>query len=218
MKFFLDTANVAAITSALQTGLLSGITTNPTLLSKEPRNPIDVIQDIAALNNFDVSVEITTTDPALAYKQAYDIAHIARNIVVKIPCYKALLPVIAQLAKEGIPLNITLVFSVTQALCMAKLGAKYVSPFIGRLEDIDSDGMKLLADIKKVYNNYQFRTQILAASIRSVKHVDTAAQLGIDIATLPMEIFEKLVDHPLTTEGIERFEKDWKNLGIKKFP
>ena len=219
MKLFLDTAHVDDILRVKKTGLLDGITTNPTHLSKESKNTTALVKEIATLMYpHDVSVEVTENNPETAYRQAYEISSLAPNIVVKIPCHTSYLTIINRLAQEGIPLNITLLFSAAQGLCMAKLGVKYISPFVGRLEDTDSDGIGLLKDLKNILCAYDFKTQILAASLRSVSHVHQAALSGADVATIPVKIFDQLLEHPLTDAGMHLFAKDWKKLDIKKFP
>ena len=218
MKFFLDTANLEALTKAKKTGLIDGVTTNPTHLSKEGKGS-QLIKQIATLfPHCDISVEITEKSPENVYKQAKEIAQLAPNIVVKIPCYKEYLPIIHKLAKEGTPLNITLLFSVVQGLCMAKLHVKYISPFVGRLDDIDVDGIQLIRELRKVLDTYTYTTQLLAASLRSTHHIRDSALAGADIATLPVKLFNKMLDHPLTDKGMILFDEDWQKLGIKKFP
>jgi transaldolase len=218
MKFFLDTANFEALNKAKKTGLIQGVTTNPTHLSKEGEG-VELVKKIAALlPNCDISVEVTEKTPEAIYNQAKEIANLAPNIVVKIPCYNEYVPVIHTLVQEGIPLNITLLFSVVQGLCMAKLQVKYISPFIGRLDDIDTDGMQLVQDLRTILDTYCFKTQILAASLRSIPDIHQAALAGADIATLPVTIYENMLDHPLTDKGMKLFDQDWQKLGIKKFP
>jgi transaldolase len=219
MKFFLDTAHLESLKKAFTTGLLNGVTTNPTLLSKEHANPTELIQKIAVIHpSLEISVEVTENDPHAVYTQAHALAELAPNIIVKIPSKQDYLPVIHKLVQEGITLNITLLFSLVQGIAMAKLGVRYVSPFIGRLDDIDTEGMQLVADLRQVFDHYGFTTKILAASIRSVRHIHEAALQGADCITMPVTLFESLLEHPLTSAGIERFEKDWKSLDITKFP
>ena len=228
MKIFLDTANLEDIKIAKKNNLINGVTTNPTHISKELSNInnkdikksiIKLIKDIAAVVAPDpVSVEITELEPKNIYEQAKRSSDIASNIVVKIPCYKEYISVINNLVKENIALNITLMFSLTQALLMSKLEVNYISPFIGRLNDIDSDGIKLIYDIKSMINKYQFKTQIIAASLRSIKDLSQIILSGVDIVTLPNDLLNKMIDHPLTNIGIKIFENDWKNLKINNFP
>jgi transaldolase len=218
MKFFLDTAHYESIENALKTGLVDGVTTNPTLLSKEGNDPTELVKKIAALPLDAVSVEVTEHEPEKIYKQAHRIADLGSNIVVKVPCAPQYLSVINKLSSEGVPLNITLVFSMLQGLCMARLGVKYVSPFIGRLDDIDSQGIQVLYDLKEIFSTYEFKTKILAASIRTVSHIHAAALAGVDCATVPLTLFELLTAHPLSEKGIALFERDWQKLPISEFP
>lgn len=223
MHIFLDTADLASIEQAIKTGLISGITTNPTLLSKVGCNNstemVKLLKKICEiLDPFDVSIEVTEQEPQAVYEQAKRIADIAPNVVVKIPCSNAYLEVIDKLVQDGIAINITLIFSFVQGLLMCKLGVKYISPFIGRLDDIDTNGLELIEDLKTGIDNYGFETAILAASMRNIRHVHQVALLGADIATIPVDLFEQLLEHPLTANGIKKFESDWKKLGITQFP
>ena len=218
MKFFLDTANLEALTKAKQTGLIDGVTTNPTHLSREGEGTELIKKITTLLPHCDISVEVTEKSPEAVYNQAKELANLAPNIVVKIPCHKDYVSVIHTLVQEGIPLNITLVFSVVQGLCMAKLNVKYISPFIGRLDDIDCDGMQLVRDLREVLDTYDYKTELLAASLRSIPHITESALAGADIATLPVNLFNKMLDHPLTDKGIKLFDEDWQKLNIKKFP
>lgn len=220
MKIFLDTAHIKDIAKWVDTGLVDGITTNPTLISKEKGDAKKLIKDICTLlNGGDVSVEVTEKDPNKVYKQAKEIAKIAKNVVVKIPCHPNYFAVIKKLTDEEINLNITLIFSLLQGLMMCKLGVKYISPFIGRLDDINIDGMELVADLRQMIDEFVFlNTKIIAASIRHVRHFHEAAMIGSDIATVPVSVFEKAMHHPLTDQGITKFLEDWKKLDIKNFP
>lgn len=220
MKLFLDSVDIDAIRRWAVTPLIDGITTNPTLLSKEPgKEPKDLIKEIcAAMGERDVSVEVTERDPRALYEQALKIADLAENVVVKIPCVREYVSVIEKLVNEGISINITLLFSAAQALMMAKLGVAYVSPFIGRLDDIDADGLQLINDIREIYDTYEYETEILAASIRSVRNMSEVALRGADVATVPVPIFEKAFEHPLTQKGLDQFLSDWKALGKQSFP
>lgn len=219
MKIFLDTANLEGIKKWAATGLIDGVTTNPTHLSKEGRNPKDQILAIcAALPEGEISVEVTEDDPDIVYKQAKDIASLANNILVKIPCHHKYYQVIKRLADEEIPLNITLVFTLIQGLMMCKLGVRYISPFIGRWDDIDVDGIELLPEMREMIDDYGFDTGILAASLRHVRHVHDAILAGVDAATVPLSIFEKMIEHPLTDQGMQTFKADWAKLGIRQFP
>ena len=219
MKLFLDTADIPSITKWINKGIIDGITTNPTLLSKEDSDPTVGVQKIAQLlGERDVSVEVTETDPDAIYQQAKKIASLATNIVVKIPCCVDYYHVIQKLVQEGIALNITLVFSVFQGFAMCKLGVKYISPFIGRLDDIDEDGMYLVHELRIVIDQYEYQTQLLAASLRSVSHLHDVLIAGADVATVTIAVLEKAVKHPLTDAGMKKFLDDWHKLGVKKFP
>ncbi|MBA2306987.1 fructose-6-phosphate aldolase, partial [Candidatus Dependentiae bacterium] len=193
MKLFLDTAHLPTIKKGLETGLIEGITTNPTLLSKEGDAITDLLKEICStMEPYDVSVEVTQRDPKALYAQARRIADLASNVVVKVPCLPEYTPLIKQLVQEGIAVNITLIFSAVQGLLMAKLGVKYISPFVGRLDDIDINGIDLVRDLKKIQDTYGFKTQLLAASLRSPLHVHDAALAGADVATLPPTLFDLL--------------------------
>ena len=219
MKIFLDTANLEGIKKWSSTGLIDGVTTNPTHLSKEGKNPKDQVLAICAvLPEGEISVEVTEQDPDAVYKQAKDIAALAENIIVKIPCHKDYYHVISRLVQEEVPLNITLVFTLVQGLMMAKLGVRYISPFIGRLDDIDADGIQLLPELREMVDEYGYDTGILAASLRHVRHVHDAILAGADVATVTPALFEKMIEHPLTDQGIKLFKADWEKLGIKQFP
>jgi transaldolase len=219
MKIFLDTADYAAIKEWSTTGVLDGVTTNPTHLSKEGKNPTERILEICSLlPDGVISVEVVETDPDAVYKQARAIFDLADNIAVKIPCHKDYYAVIKRLVQEKVPLNITLVFSLAQGLMMSKLGVDYISPFVGRLDDSGSDGMELIVQLRCMLNRYQFSTQLLAASIRDVAHFANSVLAGADVATVPVEVLEKVVKHPLTDKGMVQFIEDWKKLGIKQFP
>lgn len=219
MKIFLDTANLEGIKKWAMTGLIDGVTTNPTHLSKEGGNPKEQILAIcAALPEGEISVEVTEQDPDAVYKQAKDIAALAENIVVKIPCHHNYYQVIRRLAHEEIPLNITLVFSLVQGLMMCKLGVRYISPFVGRLDDIDVDGIEVLPEMREMVDEYGFDTGILAASLRGVRHMHEAILAGADAATISLPVFEKMIEHPLTDQGIKTFSADWAKLGVRQFP
>ncbi|MCL4361851.1 fructose-6-phosphate aldolase [Candidatus Dependentiae bacterium] len=220
MKIFLDTANIDDIKKWAPSGLIHGITTNPTHLSKfAKKNPVEHIKEICSImSGYDVSVEVTEKDPKDVYDQAKKIGTLADNVIVKIPCKEEYVAVIKNLVQEGIAINITLLFSLPQALLMSKLGVKYISPFVGRLDDIDVDGMELISDIRMMIDTYDFKTQLLAASLRHIRHVHETILRGADIATMPVKIFEEMFAHPLTDRGIEIFDNDWKKLGIKQFP
>lgn len=219
MKIFLDTANLDAIKKWADTGLINGVTTNPTHLSKEKNDPKNQVLAIcAALPNGEISVEITEKEPEAVYKQARTIAALAKNIVVKVPCHKDYYAVIHRLVKDGVPINVTLVFTLIQGLMMCKLGVKYISPFVGRLDDIDSDGIQLLYDLRDMVDEYDYKTEILAASLRHTQHVHDAIRAGSDVVTVSPAVFEQIIEHPLTNAGIAQFDADWKKLGINVFP
>lgn len=212
MKFFLDTANLAQIQEAASWGILDGVTTNPSLVSKE-KEPFEVlIKKICDIVPGPVSVESVSNSADDIIAEARELAKLADNVVVKVPICVEGLKAIKVLAQEGIPVNTTLIFSPMQALMAAKAGSRYVSPFVGRLDDISHQGMDLVDQIITIYNNYGFETEIIVASIRHPLHVVEAALMGADIATLPFSSFEKLVKHPLTDIGIERFLKDWEKV------
>lgn len=212
MKLFLDTASVAEIRTMWEVGILDGVTTNPSLVAKEGRRFEDVLREICALGVPSVSAEVVATDVAGMLKEGRHLRELHPAIYVKVPMTQAGLQATRTLAKEGTRVNMTLVFSANQALLAAKVGAAYVSPFIGRLDDQGQDGMELIRDIVTIYRNYHFRTEVLVASVRHPVHVLEAARAGADIATLPYAVMEKLVQHPLTTLGLERFLKDWEKV------
>lgn len=219
MKLFLDTADIQLIKNWGPTRLIDGVTTNPTHLSKEGRNPLEVIKKICALlPEGDISVEVTETDSQAVYQQAHAIAALAKNIVVKIPCHQTYYPVIARLVADDVRLNITLVFSLSQALCMAKLGVEYISPFIGRLDDTGVDGIILLQDICRLMMMHGFESQILAASLRTVQKAEAALMAGAHVITVPAEVLQGMTQHRLTDMGMAQFDQDWKRIGIKQFP
>jgi transaldolase len=219
MKIFLDTANLENIKKWMATGLVDGITTNPSHLSKEGGDTKKLILDICnTVKNGPVSVEVTETEPDAVYAQAREIAKIASNVVVKIPCHRDYYPVIKRLVDDGVPLNITLVFTVVQGLMMCKLGVRYISPFVGRWDDIDVDGSQVLYEMRAVIDQYDFSTQILAASLRHVRHLHEALLAGADIATVPVDVLSKATENLLTDQGMAKFNADWQKLGIRKFP
>ncbi len=219
MKLFLDTADVEALGSWSSTGLIDGVTTNPTHLAKAGKDPKKRILEICSLlPDGEISVEVTEQKPEKVYNQAKEIAALADNILVKIPCHKDYYPIIAELVDEGVKLNITLVFSLIQSLFMCKLGVAYISPFIGRWDDIDVEGKDLLFEIRSMIDDYAFETQLLAASVRGVRHLHEAILAGADVATVPLNVLEKVTKHSLTDEGIATFNADWATLKVKKFP
>lgn len=212
MKFFLDTANVEQIRAAHEMGLLDGVTTNPSLVAKEGREFRSLLTEICEITSAPVSAEVVSTDAAGMVKEARELAKLADNIVVKLPIIPEGLKALNICRAEGITVNMTLCFQPNQALCVAKAGATYCSPFIGRLDDVGEDGMELVRTLRQIYDNYGFATQILAASLRHPKHVVEAALAGADVATMPFAVFQRLLDHPLTDVGLDRFLADWKKL------
>jgi transaldolase len=210
MKFFLDTANLDEIRRVASWGILDGVTTNPTLVSKESGSFEDLIREICRIVPGPVSAEAVATEADAIVPEARRLAGIAPNVVVKIPVGLEGLKATRILAGEKIAVNMTLVFSASQALLAAKAGARYVSPFIGRLDDVSEDGMGLIEEIAVIFENYGFETEIIVASVRHPRHVVEAALLGASIATIPYAVMEKLARHPLTDAGIERFLSDWK--------
>ncbi len=219
MKIFLDTAQVDIIRQYMSTGLIDGVTTNPSLLSKVGGDPRLVVQQIIQLlPEGDVSVEVTTKEPQEVYNQARAIAALAPNVLVKIPCHQRYYPMIHKLAQEGIRINITLLFNLSQALMMCKLGVEYISLIVGRLDDVNNDGIAVAADVRAMLDQYGFQTQLLLASIRSVVRAHDAIAVGADAMTIPPSVFEAMMQHSLTDRGIAVFEADWKKLGISQFP
>jgi transaldolase len=215
MKIFLDTADLGEIRRAAAAGLIDGITTNPSLLATAAgdRSPRELFREICEVVNGPVSAEVVATDTAGMIREGTELADIHDHIVVKLPLTEAGLGACRVLHGEGIRTNVTLCFSVPQALLAAKAGATYISPFVGRLDDIGHDGMELIGQIRQVYDNYALDTEILAASLRHTRHVVEAMTLGADVATLPSKVLWQLLQHPLTDSGLERFLADWKSLG-----
>lgn len=209
MKFFIDTANIEEIREAYSMGMVDGVTTNPSLIAKEGRNFETIIREICEIVDGPISAEVISLDFEGMLKEARHLAAIHRNIVVKIPMTVEGIKATRVLSMEGIDTNVTLVFSPLQALMAAKAGATYVSPFIGRLDDISVDGMALIEQIVQIYQNYSFHTQIIVASVRNPLHVLDAAMLGADIATIPFNVLAKFASHPLTDKGIQSFLSDW---------
>ncbi|MGY5141042.1 MAG: fructose-6-phosphate aldolase [Candidatus Nitrosopumilus sp. Bin_571-38] len=213
MKIFLDTANLESIKKFNDMGLLDGITTNPSLMSKEGGNPKDAMEEITKIIKGDVSLEVISTEYSGMMEEGKRLRQYGDNVVVKVPMTPDGLKACRSFSSEGIPVNVTLIFSANQALLAAKSGAKYVSPFIGRLDDIGQDGMKLIQDIKDIFKNYpELKTQILVASIRHPVHVVDAAKIGADVVTLPPAVLDKMMLHPLTKIGLENFLADWDKL------
>ena len=215
MKFFVDTADIAAIAELNDLGMVDGVTTNPSLILKSGRDIIEVTREIAELVEGPVSAEVVALDAEAMIAEGRKLAAIAPNIAVKLPLTWDGLKACKVLSGDGFMVNVTLCFSANQALLAAKAGATFISPFIGRLDDINLDGMDLIADIRTIYDNYGFETQILAASIRSVNHVLDCARIGADVMTAPPEVIKKLASHPLTDKGLETFLKDWEKTGQK---
>lgn len=215
MRIFLDTANYNDIKKWVATGLIDGVTTNPTHLSKEGADIKKNLLDICAMVEGDVSIEVVEKSPEAVYQQAHEIAKLADNVVVKIPFNVMYLPTIKKLVEEEIRLNITLIFSALQALMMYKLGVYIISPFVGRIDDTGVDGMELVAECMDIKNMYDYETDVLAASIRTLAHWKQSALVGADIVTLPPSLFEKAMHHPLTEQGIAMFDADWKKLDKK---
>jgi transaldolase len=213
MKFFVDTADVAEIRELAETGLLDGVTTNPSLIMKAGRPIADVIAEICDITPGPVSAEVAAIDLDGMLNEGRKLAAIARNVAVKVPLTLDGLKACRKLADDGRMVNVTLCFTANQALLAAKAGATFISPFIGRLDDIGIDGMELIGEIRAIYDNYDFGTQILAASIRTPNHVKLSAIAGADVATVPPAVLKSLVKHPLTDKGLEAFLADWKKTG-----
>jgi transaldolase len=215
VKFFLDTANLDEIREAASMGILDGVTTNPSLIAKEGAKFKERIVEICEIVQGPVSAEVTATDTEGMCSQGRELAKLHPWVVVKIPIIKAGLKAVKLLVGEGIKINATLCFSPSQALLVAKAGATYVSPFLGRLDDISHVGMDLVRDIVTIYRNYSFKTQVLAASLRHPLHVVDAAKAGADVATMPYKVFEQLLKHPLTDKGLDQFLKDWEKAKVQ---
>jgi transaldolase len=212
MKIFLDTANVASIEKYNELGVVDGITTNPTLLSKEKGNPIKTMKKIVEIMKGPVSLEVVAIDYDKMLEESLKLAKYGENVVVKIPMTMDGLKVVHSLTKKGIKTNVTLIFSANQALLAAKAGATYVSPFIGRLDDIGAEGLNLVSEIVQIFASYDISTQLLVASVRHPLHVIEAAKMGADVVTLPPDILDKMIRHPLTDKGLDSFLSDWKKL------
>ncbi|MCS7171131.1 MAG: fructose-6-phosphate aldolase [Aquificaceae bacterium] len=217
MQFFLDTGHVEEIKQALEWGILDGVTTNPSLISKTGRPFLDVAKEILQLVDGPVSLETVSRDAEGMVKEGKMLAELGDNVVVKIPMTPEGMKAVQILESEGIPTNVTLVFSPTQALIAAKAGASFVSPFVGRVDDVSNDGMKLIREIKQIFDNYEIDTEIIVASVRHPMHVVEAALIGADICTMPFEVLKRLFQHPLTDKGIELFLKDWEKVPGKPF-
>ncbi|MBC7466039.1 MAG: fructose-6-phosphate aldolase [Bdellovibrio sp.] len=211
MKFFIDSADINEIKLANERGWVDGVTTNPTLIAKSGRNFEEVIKEICKLTKGPVSAEVISLNAEEMFSEGKNLAKWADNVVVKIPMCEDGMIAVKKLTAEGIKTNVTLVFSQVQALLAAKAGATMVSPFVGRLDDIGANGMAMVGDIVQMYQNYDFATEVLVASIRSPIHIQDAALMGADIATIPFKVMQQMTGHPLTTKGIEMFMADWKN-------
>ncbi len=212
MKFFIDTANIDEIKEAAALGVLDGVTTNPSLVSKEGKDFRKLLDEILKIVDGPVSAEVISTDYEGILKEGRDLAKIHKNIVVKIPLIKEGLKACKTLTSEGIKVNVTLCFSPTQAILAAKAGATYISPFVGRLDDISTSGMDLISQIVQIYRNYNYKTEVLVASVRHPLHVVEAALIGADVCTIPFNVIKKMFNHPLTDIGLEKFLGDWKKL------
>ncbi len=215
MKFFIDTANIDEIKEAASLGVLDGVTTNPSLVAKEGKNFRELLDEIIKIVDGPISAEVIATDYDGMLKEAHELAAIHKNIVVKIPLIKEGLKAVKTLSDEGINTNVTLCFSASQALLAAKAGATYISPFVGRLDDISISGMDLISQIVQIYSNYNYQTEVLVASIRHPLHLVEAALMGADVCTIPFAVINKLFNHPLTDIGIDNFLSDWKKLDKK---
>jgi transaldolase len=212
MKFFIDTANIDEIKEAAAMGLLDGVTTNPSLVAKEGKDFRKLLNEILEVVDGPISAEVVSTNYEGILKEARELAAIHKNIVVKIPLIQQGIKAVKTLSVEGIKTNVTLCFSASQAILAAKAGATYVSPFVGRLDDISHSGMQLIEQIVTIYNNYGFETQVLVASIRHPLHLVEAAEIGAHVATIPFNVIKRLFHHPLTDSGLEKFLSDWKTL------
>ena len=218
MKFFLDTADINEIREAMEWGLLDGVTTNPSLVAKTGLTFDQILRDIVKIVPGPVSAEVTALDKQGMLDQAHQYADIASNIVIKVPLIPEGLKAVKTLTEEGLKTNVTLCFSSVQALLAAKAGATYISPFVGRLDDIGHEGMETIREIRAIYDNYKYATQILVASARGPLHVRDAAIIGADVVTIPFKVFEMLAKHPLTTSGLNQFLEDWKKVPQDKKP
>ena len=215
MKFFVDTAEVDAIAELNDLGMVDGVTTNPSLILKSGRDILEVTKEIAEMVDGPVSAEVVALKADDMIAEGRELAKIAKNIAIKVPLTWDGLKACNVLTNEGNMVNVTLCFSANQALLAAKAGATFISPFIGRLDDINLDGMQVIADIRQIYDNYNFKTEILAASIRSVNHAFEAARIGSDVMTAPPDVIKKMAQHPLTDKGLDAFLKDWAKTGQK---
>ena len=208
MEFFLDTGIISEIKEAVSLGIIDGVTTNPSLIAKTGRNQIDVIKEICGIIDGPISAEVIATDVEGMIREGEELAQIHKNVVIKLPLTEAGISACKYFSKKGIKTNVTLCFSMNQALLAAKAGATYISPFIGRLDDIGQNGLDLITEIRQMYDIYGFKTKILAASIRNVTHVREAALIGADVGTMPLSVIRSMYKHPLTTAGLETFLSD----------
>ncbi len=215
MKFFIDSANLSEIKEAKAQGLIDGVTTNPSLVAKEGREFRKLIHEICEVVDGPVSAEVVSTEEEGMIKEARELVKIHKHVVVKIPMIPEGLKAVRRLSQEGIKINVTLIFSPTQALLAAKAGATYVSPFVGRLDDVSEIGMKLIEQIVTIFHNYDFKTQVLVASVRNPVHVVEAALMGADVATMPFAVIQQLAKHPLTDIGLKKFLADWEKMQQK---
>ncbi len=212
MKLFIDTANVDEIRDIAEWGVVDGVTTNPSLIAKEKRDFKEVVTEITGIVDGPISAEVVSLKHDEMVEEAKELAKIHKNIIIKVPMTEEGLIAVKELHAMGIKTNVTLVFTSTQALLAAKAGASYVSPFLGRLDDISTNGLNLIEEIMDIFNNYDYDTEVIAASIRHPMHVVECARLGCDIATVPYKVFKQMLHHPLTDSGIERFLKDWESV------
>ena len=215
MKFFIDTANIAEIREANALGVLDGVTTNPSLVAKEGKEFIPLLKEICEIVDGPISAEVVSTDCEGILKEGRELAKLHKNIVVKVPLIKEGLKAVKVFSSEGIKTNVTLCFSTTQALLAAKVGATYVSPFVGRLDDISTDGMQLIEEIVTIYKNYDYKTQVLVASVRHPLHIVQAGLIGAHVCTIPFKVIDQLAHHPLTDSGLAKFLADWKKSQAK---
>lgn len=212
MKFFIDTANISEIKKAWEVGVIDGVTTNPSLVARENRKPVELLKEICGIVDGPVSAEAISLKAEEMVREGEELSKIAENIVVKIPMTEDGLIAVKKLSGKGIKTNVTLVFSPGQALLAAKAGASFVSPFVGRLDDIGHTGMDIVSDMLEIFDNYRFETEVIVASVRNPLHVIEAARIGAHIATIPYSVIAQLIKHPLTDIGIERFLKDWEKV------
>jgi transaldolase len=216
MKFFIDTANIDEIKKAWDLGVIDGVTTNPSLIAKEGKDPVQILKAICSIVKGPVNGEVIGITADVMIKEAKELAKIHKNIVIKIPMIEEGLKAVKKLSSMGIKTNVTLIFSANQALLAAKAGASYVSPFVGRLDDISHHGMDIVEEILDIYENYLFETEVIVASVRNPLHVLDAARMGAHIATIPYSVITQLIKHPLTEMGLEKFLKDWEKVPKKK--